>query len=78
MTIEINQFIEKFAAEFEETPIEELVPSVNFKDLDEWGSLLALSIIGMIDDEYEVSVTGDDMRKAITIEDLYNIVKSRL
>lgn len=76
--MEINQFIEKFAAEFEETPIEELVPSVNFKDLDEWGSLLALSIIGMIDDEYEVSVTGDDMRKAITIEDLYNIVKSRL
>ena len=32
----------------------------------------------MVDEEYEVSIKGDDIRNAITVEDLYNIVVSKL
>ena len=31
----------------------------------------------MIDDEYNVSVSGKDIRESETIEDLYNVVKSK-
>ena len=30
------------------------------------------------DEEYNVTVTGDDMKKQVTIGDLYNLVSSRL
>lgn len=49
-----------------------------FHDLDEYSSLIALSIIAMVDEEYDVALKGDDMKSAVTIEDLYNIVKSKM
>ena len=48
-----------------------------YKNLDEWSSLIALSIIAMVDEEYDVALKGDDIRNTVTIEDLYNLVKSR-
>jgi acyl carrier protein len=38
---------------------------------------VALSVIAMIDEEYDVAVKGDDIRSAETIQDLFNIVESR-
>ena len=48
-----------------------------FKNLDEWSSLMALSIISMIDEEYDISIGGSDIRNAKTIEDLYRIVENK-
>lgn len=75
--MEIKEFIENFASQFEETDVEEITAETEFRALNEWSSLLALSVIAMVDEEYDVQLKGDDMRKADTIEDLYNIVKSR-
>jgi acyl carrier protein len=49
-----------------------------FRDIEEWSSLMALSIIAMVDEKYNVKIKGDDIRNSQTFEDLYNIVKSRL
>jgi acyl carrier protein len=38
---------------------------------------MALSIIAMIDEEYNVVIKGNDIRNAETIEDLFKIVQSR-
>jgi acyl carrier protein len=46
--------------------------------LDEWSSLVGLSIIAMIDDEYDVTIKGDELRGAVTIEDVFNLVNSKL
>ena len=75
--MELNEFVEAFAAEFDETPIEAFAPETKFKDLEEWSSLLALSVIAMVDEEYGVKIKGEDIRNAKTIEDLYNVVKSK-
>ncbi|MEO3487857.1 acyl carrier protein [Phocaeicola vulgatus] len=48
-----------------------------FKSLDEWTSLAALSVIAMIDDEYEVSINGNDIRNLETIGDLFELIKSK-
>ena len=76
--MELKQFIENFADQFDDTDASVFTAETAFRDLDEWSSLIALSIIAMVDEEYEVTLKGDDVRSATTIEDLYNIVKSRI
>ena len=73
--MELKDFVEKFAEQFDDTPIEELQPNVEFKELDEWSSLIALSVIAMVDEEYDVTIVGEDIRESVTIEDLFNRVK---
>lgn len=70
----LNEFIELFAEQFDETDASEITASTVFHDLDEYSSLIALSIIAMVDEEFDVTLKGDDMRSAVTVEDLYNIV----
>ncbi len=73
----LDEFVKAFAAEFDETPEEVFKPDTHFRELEEWGSLTALSIISMVDDEVDVVITGADIRSCITIEDLYKIVQSK-
>jgi len=75
--MDINNFVTNFANQFEETDSSVFTKDTIFKDLDEWSSLIALSIIAMVDEEYGVSLKGDDIRSADTLEDLFNIVKSK-
>ena len=75
--MELNDFIQNFAEQFEDTDASEFTVNTVFKELDEWTSLTALSIIAMVDEEYNVSVNGNDIRKAETIEDLFNVVKAK-
>ena len=75
--MELQEFIKNFANQFEETDSSVFTKDTVFKNLDEWSSLLALSIIAMVDEEYEVTLKGDDISNSNTIEDLFNLVKSR-
>lgn len=76
--MELKDFIENFAAQFDDTDASEIKADTVFKELDEWSSLIALSIIAMVDEEYDVTIKGNDVRNSETIEDLFNIVKSRV
>lgn len=73
----LDEFVKRFAEEFDETPMEQFSPSTDFKGLDEWGSLTALSIVGMVDEEYDKRITGADLRNVTTIEELYKLVESK-
>ena len=75
--MDLQQFIQQFAEQFDDTDLAEFSTETKFKALDEWSSLIALSVIAMIDDEYDVQIKGDDVRNASTIEDLFEIVKGR-
>jgi acyl carrier protein len=75
--MEINKFIANFADQFDETDASVFTPETQFRELEEWSSLIALSVIAMIDEEYDVTLKGDDMRAAQTIEDLFNAVKAK-
>ena len=75
--MEINKFVADFADQFDDTEASEMCAETKFKELDEWSSLIALSVIAMIDEEYDVAIKGDDIRNAETIQDLFNVVESR-
>lgn len=76
--MDIKDFIKNFAAQFDETDASEFKSETEFRKLDEWSSLSALSIIAMVDEEYDVRIKGDDIRSATTIGDLFSLVQSRL
>ena len=75
--MELNEFVEKFAEQFDDTDASAITASTDFKALDEWSSLIALRIIAMADEEYDVTLKGDDIRNATTIEDLFNTIKAK-
>lgn len=76
--MEIKEFIEKFEDVFDETDISTLKPDTQFRELDEWTSMIALSTMAMVCDEYDVELTADEMRSANTFQDLFNTVQSHL
>lgn len=75
--MEIKEFIENFADQLDDTDVTTLSAETNFRDLDEWSSLTALSIIAMVDEEYDVTLKGDDIKNANTISDLFETVKAK-
>ncbi len=76
--MDIKNFIENFAEQFDDTELDVFKPDTVFHDLEEYSSIIALSIIAMIDEEYGVSLSGNEMKSAVTIEDLFNTVQSKL
>lgn len=76
--MELSNFIEKFAEQFDDTDASEIKAETEFRELDEWSSLIALSVIAMVDEEYDITIKGDDIRNAKTVEDLYNNVKAKM
>jgi acyl carrier protein len=75
--MEIKEFIENFANQFDDTDASVFTANTKFKEIEEWSSLTALSIIAMIDEEYDVTIKGDDIRNSVTIQDLFNLVQSK-
>ncbi len=74
----LDEFFKHFCEELEDTDIDSINIKTDFKNIEEWDSLVALSIIAMIDEEFEVLLTGNDIRSSNTIENLYNRVIGKL
>lgn len=74
----LKDFLELFAEQFDNIDMEQLSGETKFRELGDYTSLVALLIITMIDEEYNVTVTGDDMKKQVTIGELFDLVSSRL
>lgn len=73
----LNEFVAAFAAQFDDTPEECFKPETVYRELDEWSSLVALSVISMVDDEMDKQLTGSELRTAGTIENLYNLIEAK-
>ena len=71
----LQDFIENFADQFDDTDKAVFTGETRFKELDEWSSLTALSIIAMVDDEYDVIIKGNDIINSETIQDLFEAVE---
>lgn len=75
--MDIKEFIENFAGEFDETPMDAFTPETDYKQLEEWNSLTALSIVAMVDEVYNKTITGADLRNHTTIQELADFVESK-
>ena len=76
--MEISKFLQNFADLLDDTDAALITDITIFRNLDEWDSLTALSLIAMADEEYDVKLTGDDIKSATTMLDLFEIIKNKL
>ena len=74
--MELQKFIENVKEQFEDAP-EDFGADTHFRELDEWSSLIALSLIAMVDIEYGIVIKALDIRNANTVSELFDIVKSK-
>lgn len=74
----LDEFVALCAEQFDDTDASQMTASTVFHELDDWSSLIGLSLIGMIAEEFNIGLKGDDIKNSVTIEDLYNRVISKL
>ncbi len=75
--MKLEKFIKDFAEQFDDTDASEIIADTNFLELEEWSSLMVLSVIAMIKTEYGKTVTGTEIRNCDTVEQLFNVVSSK-
>ena len=75
--MKIQEFVEQFAIQFEESDSHNIHQSVDFKKLKTWDSLTSISIQVMIEDEYNVKISPDDLKQTKTVYELFELVKSK-
>lgn len=74
----LDEFVELFGELFDETDVTNFTADTDFRDNDEWSSLTGLSVIAMIDDEFDVALKGEDIKSSSTIGDIYNRIKEKV
>ena len=75
--MKLDDFINNIIDQFDDTEPEEFKADTDLRELEEWSSLNALSIIAMVDEEYDITLKGDDIKGINTIEELFNLIKSK-
>jgi acyl carrier protein len=73
----INDFIERFSTCLNHSPAAAIGPETEFKKLDEWSSIFALVVIGMVDSDYHTVLTADDLRSSRSLADLFHLIQSK-
>lgn len=76
--MEKEDFLKNFASQFDDTDVSEFTFETQFRELDEWSSLNALAILNMIEKKYAVLLKAQDMRTTNTVEELFNLVQSKI
>jgi acyl carrier protein len=75
--MEQEKFLEQFIAQFDTEPVG-VTMETEFRNIDDWDSLTALGVISMIDDEYNVKLSGEELKSSTTVMDIFNIVKTKV
>lgn len=75
--MELDQFVSRFADQFDETDPEIIQASTVYKDLDEWSSLTAFAVIAMVKVDYGKTLTGAEIRHCDTVENLFKTVSAK-
>lgn len=74
--MDITVFLNKFAELLPQTSADAISPDTEFKKLPDWSSLVALSVIAMVEDEYDVLLKSTDIRNASTLGDLASAIEA--
>jgi acyl carrier protein len=76
--MEINIFLKDFEQLFEDIESGTLTEDSNFRNLDEWSSLIALMLIAMAEENYHIRITGEDIRTSVTVRDLFDKLAAKV
>ena len=73
----LQEFILNFADQFDDVEPGDIQADTVYKELDEWSSLSAMSLIAMAKTQYGKTITGLEVRSCNTVEDLFNLIANK-
>ncbi len=73
----LADFIKMFEAELADIIPGTILPETAYKQLDAWNSMQALILIAMVDAEYGVTLTAENLHDCITVSDLFSVVQNK-
>lgn len=72
-----NEFLANFSEQFDETDLSEIQLETKFHDLEEWSSLVGMTVLAMAKVSYNKTITGEELKKCVTVEDVYNLINNK-
>jgi acyl carrier protein len=75
--MDIQELIKCIEEEFDEIKTGSLSADSSIRDLDGWSSMHALILIALVDNHFDVLLTGEELKNSLTIQDLYEVISKR-
>lgn len=75
--MEINEFIKNFVDQFDDLELADVTPETVMRDIDEWSSMIGLSLLNMAEKSYGVQLTFDELKHAITVQNLFETIANK-
>ncbi|MBQ3658515.1 MAG: acyl carrier protein [Bacteroidales bacterium] len=75
--MDLEKFLADFADIFDETDASEIKADTQFHYLDEWSSMSGMAVIAIVKSIYGKEITGEDIKKCDTVNDLFELVKNK-
>jgi acyl carrier protein len=76
--INVEEFTRLLEQEFDDMEPNSLTPDTSYRDMPDFSSMHALIIIAFIDNQFDVLLTGQELKNTITVKDLYNLVLQKV
>ncbi len=74
---DVAKFLADFVAAVDfQTPVP-ISEDTELASLEEWDSLAALGVIVMCDTEYGVTITGNDLKECVQVQDIFARVQAK-
>ena len=72
--MDIKEFLTNFANQFDDTDPSEITETTEFRELEEWSSMIGLSLLNLAEKTYGVQLTFDELRSANTVQELFDVI----
>jgi len=69
-----EQIIDLLKSMFEDIDTSDFNIDTEFKNNDEWDSMTALTLITLLDNEFNISISGEKIKELNTVKDLINYI----
>jgi acyl carrier protein len=73
----IQELITYIEEEFDEIEKGTIHPESSIRDIEGWSSMHALILIALVDNHYDILLTGEELKNAVTIKDLHEVILKR-
>ncbi len=73
----LEEFVNGFAEQFDDTDPEEIQAGTVFHELEEWSSLTGMAVIAFVKTAMGKKIEGKELKACVTVEDVYNLVCSK-
>ena len=72
--ISLEKFVSDFAELFDDTDSSEIQATTNYQKLEEWSSLIAMTLVAYAKTEFDKSLSGKQIKECETVADIYRIL----